>query len=96
MKINIIGTSGSGKSTLARRIATELALPCIEMDTLYWLPEWQGTPDDVLFAKLEAALSATPGWVLDGNYNRTRLHKMARRGSGGMGGLRPGAPCVRR
>jgi adenylate kinase family enzyme len=72
MKINIIGTSGSGKSTLARRIATELALPCIEMDTLYWLPEWQGTPDDVLFAKLETALSATPGWVLDGNYNRTR------------------------
>ncbi len=72
MKINIIGTSGSGKSTLARRIAAELALPCIEMDTLYWRPEWQGTPDDVLFAKLATALRASPGWVLDGNYNRTR------------------------
>jgi len=72
MKINVVGTSGSGKSTLARRIATELALPYIEMDTLYWRPDWQGTPDDVMFARLEAALSTTPGWVLDGNYNRTR------------------------
>lgn len=35
MKINIVGTSGSGKSTLARRMAAELALPYIEMDTLY-------------------------------------------------------------
>lgn len=72
MKINIIGTSGSGKSTLARRIAAELALPYIEMDRLYWRPDWQGTPDDELLATLANTLDATPGWVLDGNYNRTR------------------------
>ncbi len=72
MKINLIGTSGSGKSTLARRLAAELQLPYIEMDTLYWCPEWQGTPDEALFDRLEKRLSATPGWVLDGNYNRTR------------------------
>ncbi|MDK4746397.1 (d)CMP kinase [Leclercia adecarboxylata] len=72
MKINIVGTSGSGKSTLARRMAAELALPYIEMDTLYWLPDWQGTPDHLLFARLETVLNASPGWVLDGNYNRTR------------------------
>nr|WP_272501687.1 adenylate kinase [Silvania confinis] len=75
VKINIIGTSGSGKSTLARRIATRLALPCIEMDTLYWQPDWQGTPDEEFVSKLEAALDASPGWVLDGNYNRTRAIK---------------------
>lgn len=72
MKINLIGTSGSGKSTLGRRLAAELQLPYIEMDTLYWRPEWQGTPDEQLFETLESTLSATPGWVLDGNYNRTR------------------------
>lgn len=72
MKINIIGTSGSGKSTLARRIATELSLPYIEMDRLYWRPDWQGTPDEVLLKTLAETLAATPGWVLDGNYNRTR------------------------
>lgn len=72
MKINIIGTSGSGKSTLARRIAAELAIPYIEMDRLYWRPNWQGTEDDALWAKLENTLAATEDWVLDGNYNRTR------------------------
>jgi adenylate kinase family enzyme len=74
MKINVVGTSGVGKSTLARRIARQLALPCIEMDRLYWLPQWQGTPDEAFFAKLAAA-TAAPGWVLDGNYNRSRQIK---------------------
>ena len=72
VKINIIGTIGSGKSTLARRIATELSLPYIEMDRLYWRPEWKGTPDEELLETLANTLAATPGWVLDGNYNRTR------------------------
>ncbi|TDQ23479.1 adenylate kinase family enzyme [Raoultella sp. BIGb0149] len=71
MKINVVGTSGVGKSTLARRIARQLALPCIEMDRLYWLPQWQGTPDAEFFVKIAAATDA-PGWVLDGNYNRSR------------------------
>lgn len=74
MKINVVGTSGVGKSTLARRIARQLALPCIEMDRLYWLPQWQGMPDEAFFAKLAAA-TAAPGWVLDGNYNRSRQIK---------------------
>jgi adenylate kinase family enzyme len=72
VKINVIGTSGSGKSTLAKQIATALSIPCIEMDRLYWRPDWQGTPDDEFQAKLEQALQASPDWVLDGNYNRTR------------------------
>ncbi|MGE0970607.1 adenylate kinase [Klebsiella sp. WOUb02] len=71
MKINVVGTSGVGKSTLARRLARQLALPCIEMDRLYWLAQWQGTPDEEFFVKIAAATDA-PGWVLDGNYNRSR------------------------
>ncbi|MCK6842352.1 AAA family ATPase [Enterobacter roggenkampii] len=72
MKINVIGTSGSGKSTLAKQIATALSIPCIEMDRLYWQANWQGTPDDEFQAKLAQALQASPDWVIDGNYNRTR------------------------
>lgn len=72
MKINVVGTSGSGKSTLSKRLATVLDAPCIEMDRLYWRPDWQGTPDDVLFARIAEVLEAEPAWVLDGNYNRTR------------------------
>lgn len=72
MRINVVGTSGSGKSTLARRLASELQVPYIEMDRLYWRPDWQGTPDDELFPRLEATLAASEDWVLDGNYNRSR------------------------
>ncbi|MGK9175363.1 adenylate kinase [Yokenella regensburgei] len=71
MKINVIGTSGSGKSTLSRRLATLLNVPWIEMDSLYWLSDWQGRTDAEMNALLVAALDS-PGWVLDGNYNRTR------------------------
>ena len=74
MKINVIGTSGSGKSTVARAIARQLDLPYIEMDALFWLPHWGESSDEQLFAKLEQALQQ-PGWVLDGNYNRTQAIK---------------------
>ncbi|MBN0386682.1 (d)CMP kinase, partial [Pseudomonas aeruginosa] len=46
MNINVVGTSGSGKSTLARRLAHRLELPWIELDRLYWRPNWQGAPDE--------------------------------------------------
>lgn len=75
MKINVIGTSGSGKTTLARRLASHLDVPYIEMDALYWRPNWQGVSDEELLALLGEKLNATPGWVLDGNYNRTRSVK---------------------
>lgn len=76
MKINVVGTSGSGKSTLARQLAERLDVPYIEMDRLYWRPEWQGTPDDVFLTRLEQALAeAGEGWVLDGNYSRTQASK---------------------
>jgi hypothetical protein len=42
------------------------------MDRFYWLPEWQGRSDEDFYALLEETLNATPGWVLDGNYNRSR------------------------
>ncbi|PLN53457.1 adenylate kinase, partial [Klebsiella pneumoniae] len=74
MNINVVGTSGSGKSTLARRLAHRLELPWIELDRLYWRPNWQVAPDEAFFAAIAAA-TATPGWVLDGNYNRSRSVK---------------------
>ena len=70
MKINVTGTSSSGKSTLSKKIAHRLNIPYIELDQLFWQPNWQGSSDDIFFAKIEAALSQ-PAWVLDGNYTRT-------------------------
>lgn len=77
MRINVVGTSGSGKSTFARRVADKLNVTYIEMDALYWKPNWTESTDEEFFPKLEDAVSSDQ-WVLDGNYDRTRPIKWNR------------------
>lgn len=45
-RINVIGTSGSGKSTFSRMLATTLGYPYIEMDAMFWQPNWQESSND--------------------------------------------------
>ena len=47
-----------------------MAVPHIEMDALFWKPNWQESANDEFFPKLESHLQAQR-WVLDGNYSRT-------------------------
>ncbi len=70
MKINVVGSSGSGKSTLSKKLAGALNIPYLEMDDLFWKPNWEMPDDKEFFRILESALEQ-PHWVLDGNYNRT-------------------------
>ncbi len=69
-RINVIGSSASGKSTFSRQLAKKMAIPYIEMDAIFWLPNWQQPSDEVFFTELKQALAPT-AWVLDGNYNRS-------------------------
>ena len=75
-KINVVGTSGSGKSTFSRRLAAKLSYPYLEMDAMFWKPNWEESSDEEFFAKLKGSLSQER-WVLDGNYNRTVVIKWA-------------------
>ena len=70
-RIIVIGTISSGKSTLAEKLAHKLAFDFVELDALYWQPNWVGTPNDEFAAKVN---DATHGdrWVVAGNYSRTR------------------------
>ena len=77
MRINVVGTAGSGKSTVGKRIAERLNVPYIQLDELFWKPNWAESTDEELFPKLEKALSADD-WVLDGNYSRTQPIKWKR------------------
>ena len=70
MRVNVIGTSGSGKTTFGRELASKLQIPFIELDAIFWGPDWSKPDDSELFSKLSAALSGS-SWVLDGNYSRT-------------------------
>jgi len=70
-RFNVVGTTGSGKTTVARAIAERLEIPHIEIDALFWKPNWQETPDEELFRRVDEETDR-PAWVLDGNYSRTR------------------------
>ncbi|MEO5917045.1 MAG: adenylate kinase [Luteolibacter sp.] len=69
-RINVVGSSGSGKSTFSNALANILQVRHIEMDALFWGPDWHWPSDEEFFGKLRAAVSKE-NWVLDGNYNRT-------------------------
>lgn len=69
LRTNVVGTSGSGKSTFARALAQKLHCPYIELDSLFWEPNWVQPTDLVFFDRVEKALTPEK-WVLDGNYGR--------------------------
>lgn len=74
MKINVVGTSGSGKSTLCKEISKALGIPYIEMDKIFWKPNWTEATDEEFLPELEKSITQN-SWVLDGNYSRTRAIK---------------------
>jgi adenylate kinase family enzyme len=70
-RIAIVGATGSGKSTLAAQIGNKLDLPVIELDALFWEPNWTQVPDDLFRKRVDQALQGTH-WVVGGNYSRAR------------------------
>ena len=77
LRINVIGTTGSGKTTVAHAVAERLGLPRIELDALFWKPNWGETPDQEFLPKVDEA-TRRDRWVVDGNYSRTRSIVWAR------------------
>ena len=69
-KIIIIGVTGSGKSTLAQKLAKKLKYKYIQLDQIFWKANWQQTPDEEFFQKIENAIQGD-SWIIDGNYGRT-------------------------
>lgn len=69
-RFNVVGSSGSGKSVFSRRLASLLKIQHIEMDAVFWGPNWHWPRDEEFFVKLENELEKEC-WVLDGNYTRT-------------------------
>lgn len=71
-KILIVGTSGSGKSTLARQLTEKLNLRDIELDSLFWKPNWTQSEPEEFRQKITEAISKSTGFVIHGNYNKVR------------------------
>ncbi len=69
-RIIVVGTTSSGKSTLAEKLSNILAIDFVELDALYWQPNWIGTPDDEFIVKVDEATSGER-WAVAGTYSRT-------------------------
>ena len=70
-RINVVGSSGSGKSIFSRKLSAILSIPHVEMDAIFWQPNWQESDDNTFFSKLSAEISPLSNQVLDGNYTRS-------------------------
>ena len=69
----VYGPTGSGKTTVATRIAQHIGVPYIELDAVFWMPDWVEKPLEEFRAEVSSILKSYPdGWVLDGNYSRVR------------------------
>ena len=66
-RVIVVGTTSSGKSTLAKDLAERLSLDFIELDALYWEPNWQEAEDEVFRARVDTA-AQSERWAVAGNY----------------------------
>ncbi len=71
MRFVVIGTSGSGKSTFATALARAADCSYVELDRLYWGPDWVPVPHE-RFENAVSAATAGDCWVADGNYSAVR------------------------
>jgi len=70
-RIYIIGCCGAGKTTLAKNLSQHCGIPHVELDALYWLPQWNARSDEELQESVSVAV-ADKNWVMDGNYGQVR------------------------
>jgi adenylate kinase family enzyme len=70
-RVAIIGTSGSGKSTLGAMLADRLGVPYIELDGIFYQPNWTQLPALEFERRVQEA-AARPTWVIDGSYSAVR------------------------
>jgi len=68
-RVSVVGNSGSGKTRLARRIAAELDVPHVELDSIYHLQNWEPIDADAFLAAV-TTIASGEAWVVDGNYAR--------------------------
>jgi adenylate kinase family enzyme len=70
-RVVIMGTTGSGKSWLAERLAARLGLRIVELDALFWGPDWQPAPFELFRYRVECE-TRDGDWIVVGNYSQVR------------------------
>ena len=72
-RVVVIGSSGVGKTTLAGALAARLGVPHVELDSIFWGPNWTALggslEGDATFRARIVEATAGDAWVVDGNYS---------------------------
>ena len=76
-RVSVVGSTGSGKTTFAAQLAARLGVPHIELDAIWWGPNWTHLVAETFAAKVDAA-TAADAWVCDGNFSAVRPIVLAR------------------
>lgn len=67
-RILIIGANGAGKTVLAKKLSSHYNIKLIELDRIFWKPEWVKSTEDEFFENVKKELSLHKDWIVDGNY----------------------------
>lgn len=70
-RVVIGGETSAGKTTFSRALARRLDVPVIELDALFWGPNWTRPAPEEFRARVAEHI-AGDAWVVDGNYSVAR------------------------
>ncbi|MBD2452250.1 shikimate kinase [Nostoc sp. FACHB-152] len=70
-RILIFGNSGSGKTTLANKLAKDLSIPILDLDTIVWQPNQIAIrrPQEDIVNDLQNFIDHNISWVIEGCYS---------------------------
>ncbi len=64
-----------GKTSLSRALGDLTGLPVIELDAVFWLPNWVERDSEEMLQIVRERIDESPdGWIIDGNYSKVRPH----------------------
>ena len=63
-RVAIIGPGGAGKTTLAMELGSIFGLELVQLDRLYWKPDWVETPLDE-WEELQRSVLSGDDWIVD-------------------------------
>ena len=72
-KIVVTGTSGCGKTFLGQKLSHLTGHKCVDLDDLYWLPNWTKRTDEDFFSLIQKETAANH-WIVCGNSSRVQQH----------------------
>ena len=59
-RINVVGTSNCGKTTFGKNLSNIVGIDHIEMDELFWGPDWYWPSDDEFFLDIKFVRLRSP------------------------------------